>query len=277
MLDQNQQLIVTGNILHLARVDPITGLVNAARDVGTVQVLNPNTGVQDINLFDSRGGTRNRIARRVTEFSETYEVTCSNMTPDNLAYVFGADAATTYTQSATPLTSIAHTGWAESVVWLHDASGNYLYDIASVESVKVGATTLVAGTDYVADAVNLKMGFIRLKSPSGGGALAAPGATGTAITISFTPNAVTGRRVFNPQTAGVATVEGKIFWTSDGYQTLHIRDTFRANMSPSSPEFRDTDFSNLKFNLSIIGNNATPSQPAGRMVMPVGGLPTFSF
>jgi hypothetical protein len=277
MLDQNQQLIVTGSILHLARVDPITALVGAARDVGTITVLNPNTAVQDINLFDSRGGTRIRIARRVTEFTETYEVTCSNMTPDNLAYVFGADAVTTYTQSATPLTGVAHTGWAESVLWLHDASGNYLYDIASVENVKVGATTLVAGTDYVADPTMLKCGYIRLKTPSGGGALAVPGATGTAITVSFTPNAVSGRRVFNPHTAGVAAAEARILWTSDGYGTVQVRDTLRVNISPAQPEFRDTDFSNLKFTMSVVSNNVTPSAPAGRFLMPVGGLPTFSF
>lgn len=274
-LDNGQQLITTGSILHLARIDPVTGLVGAARDVGTVTVLNPNVSSTSIRLFDSRGGKRVLIAERNTEFNETYEVTCSNITPENLAYLFGAQSVGAYTQAATALTGVTHTMFPNSVLHLHDNSGNYMYDIASIQTVKAGATTLTLngglGPDVYYDANTLKMGYIKLGSNV---ALLAAGVSGT---VDFTPNAISGNRFFNPQTAGVAKAEAWIYWTADGYQTLYLRDKLTVNINPASPELRDADFSNIKFNLSVVSNTATPSSPAGRFLMPVGGVPNFTF
>jgi hypothetical protein len=270
-LENGQQLITTGSVLHLARIDPTTGIVGPARDVGTVQVLNPNVSSTSIRLFDSRGGKRVLIAERNTEFSETYEITCSNITPENLALLFGASSVSEYTQAATPLTGIDHTVYPNSVVHLHDASGNYMYDIASIQQVKVGGTTLTAGTDYIVDANNLKMGFFKMNAP------ASVTAGGVMADIDFTPNAITGKRTFNPQTAGVASCEAWVYWTADGYDTLYLRDHLTVNINPASPELRDADFSSIKFNLSVVSNSATPARPAGRFVMPKGGLPPFTF
>jgi hypothetical protein len=267
LLEGNQQLLVSGSILHVAKVDPATNIAQAARDIGTITVLNPNTSVQDISLFDSRGGTRTQISRRVTQFGEAYEVSFNNMTPENLAYIFGADSVTEYAQTATPITGVSHLVFKDSILHLKDNSGNYIYNVASVQSIG----TLVANTDYIADPNLLKMGCVRITT--------APviAAAGAAMNVAFTPTAVSGRRTFNPQTAGTALVEAWVYWTSDGYQTIQVRDHFRATITPAQPEYRDENYSAGRFTLQVINDNTTPSRPAGRWIMPVGSVPNFTF
>lgn len=276
MREDNQQLIVTGNILHVARIDA-AGVVGPWRDVGTITVMNPAVAATSISLFDSRGGKRLRIASRVTEYAETYgDVSCSNMSIDNLAFTFGADAIIEYTQAATPLVDVVHRAFPDSILPLTDNSGNFLYDVASVQTIStqaIPATPLVAGVHYDANPNFLRMGYVKMLP-------AAPlAAGGENVLVDFTPNAIAGRRVFNPHTAGVAKVEARIFWTSDDYKTLQVRDHFQAEITPANPEFRDTDFSNMKFNIAVLSTQKVAGRPAGRFIMPVseGGLPNRTY
>jgi hypothetical protein len=263
-LENNQQLITSGSILWLARIDPITALVGLFRDVGTIQVANPNTQSNSISLFDSRGGTRIQVARRTTEFTESYEVTCANMTPENLAFTFGAKAVEDYSQAASPITATHDIG-PDAIIPLHDSSGNYYYDLGVVT-----IATWVLGTDYLYDATLAKLGCIKTLNT-------ANTVVGTK-SITFTPNALTtAKRVFNPHTAGVAKCEAKIFWTADGYDYILVRDSLQVEVTPAVPEFRDTDFSNMRFTLNVVSNNTNATRPAGRVVFARGGLPKFSF
>lgn len=275
MIENRQQLLVTGSILHLSRWTETDGVrtYGAQRDVGTITVVNPNSAATSIQLFDARGGTRREIARRITEYSETYEFTASNMSLDNLAAIFGAQAVTSYTQSGTAVVDQAgYTAFPNSVIHLKDASGNYLYNIASIQAVKVGVTTLVAGTDYTVDPNWLKMGYFRINAPAG------VVAAGTAITVSYTPTAITNElRVFNPHTAGVPNVEAWIYWTSDDYGTIMLRDHVDATLQPAALEFKDADFSSMRFTITIKSTPTVAGRPAGRFLQPVGGLAPTSY
>lgn len=265
MIENGQQLIVSGSVMHIARIDETVtpAVVGAARDVGTITVVNPAVASDTIELFDSRSGRRTKIAQKTLSINETAEVLCSNMSLDNLAYTFGGDAVQAYTQSATPLTAIQHAVFPDSILHLHDNSGNYLYNITSVQSI--GA--LVAGTDYIVTPELLKMGCVKIAATVTAGNMA----------VAFTPGAVTGARYFNPQKAGSAKVELWIYWPSDDWQTLYLRDHVQAILTPANPEFRDTDYSQMRFNLAIISNLANTSRPAGRFVHPLGAIAPKTF
>lgn len=265
MIENGQQLITTGSILHLARIDEtvIPAVTGPARDVGTVTVVNPTVASDAIELFDARGGRRSRISRRVLNVNETAEIMCANMSLDNLLYTFGADVVQTYTQSATPLVAVQHYAYPDSKLHLHDNSGNYLYDIASIQSIG----TLVNGTDYVVTPEGLKMGYVTILPTA---SLAAGGAN---VNVSFTPNAISGARWFAPQKQPTAKCEAWIYWTSDDYKTIYLRDHVQVFVSPANPEFSETDFSKMRFTISVINNLANTTRPAGRFVHPVGTVP----
>jgi hypothetical protein len=265
MIENNQQLLVTGSILHLARIDEsvVPAVVGPARDVGTITVVNPGMASDAIELFDARGGRRSRISRRILNVNETAEVMCSNLSLDNLAFTFGADAVQTYTQSATPLTGVSHYVYPDSKLHLHDNSGNYLYPITSVQSIG----TLVNGTDFVVTPEGLKMGYVTILPTS---AVAAAGAT---LNVSFTPAAVSGARWFAPQKQPSAKCEAWIYWTSDDYQTVMLRDHVQVYVTPANAEFSETDYSKMRLNIAVISNLANTTRPAGRFVHPVGAIP----
>lgn len=265
MIENGQQLITTGSILHLAKIDEsvVPSVVGPARDVGTITVVNPTMGSDAIELFDARGGRRARTSRRVLNVNESAEIMCANMSLDNLLYTFGSDVVQTYSQSATPLVNVQHYAYPDSVLHLHDNSGNYLYNIASIQSI--GA--LVNGTDYVVTPEGLKMGFVRMLPAA---SLAAGGAN---VNVSFTPTAITGARWFAPQKQPTAKCEAWIYWTSDDYATIQLRDHVQVFVSPANPEFSETDFSKMRFTINVISNLANTTRPAGRFVHPIGAIP----
>jgi hypothetical protein len=265
MVENGQQLLVTGSVMHIARIDETTSpaTVGAARDVGTITVVNPAVAADKIELFDSRGGRRAKISERTLAINETAEVLCSNMTLENLAFTFGGDAVQAYTQSSTPLTGVNHNVFPDSILHLHDNSGNYLYNITAVASIG----TLVAGTDYTTTPELLKMGCVKI----------AAGVTAGVMAVAFTPGAITGQRYFNPQKAGSVKVELWLYWTADDWATLYLRDHVQATISPANPEFKDTDYSQMRFTLAIISNLANTSRPAGRFLNPIGTVPPKTF
>jgi hypothetical protein len=270
MVENGQQLLVSGSILHIARIDEsvVPAVVGPPRDVGTIEVLNPALASTTIQLFDARGGRRSKIAERAIDIAETAEILCSNMSLENLVYTFGADAVQTYSQSATPLVGVNHYVYPDSILHLHDNSGNYLYNIASIQSIG----TLVAGTDYLVTPEGLKMGFVKMLPAA---AIAAGGAT---LAVSFTPTAVTSAaRWFAPQTSVSAKVEAWIYWTADDYGTLQLRDHVKATITPANPDFKSTDFSQMRFTLAIVSDLTNTTRPAGRFVQPIGALPPRTF
>lgn len=266
----NQQLLVSGSVLMVAPIDKsvVPNTVGAWRDVGTIQVANPNPGATKIQLKDARGGRLLLVDERNIEYTEAYEITCSNMSLENLIYIFGANAVQTFSQSATQQSSVAHTVFPDSYLRLHDASGNYFYNIASVQSIG----SLVLGTDFTTNANDLKMGRVKILPGASG-----VSSSGTSLNVTFTPTAISGQRYFNPQTAGIAYVEIAIFWTSDDWTTIQLRDHVTATITPAQPEFKDSDYSSMKFNLSIVSDPTNAARPAGRVLQPIGAIPARTY
>jgi hypothetical protein len=272
MLEDNQNVIVTGSILHLA---PITGnnsdgspIIGAARDVGTIEVLNPTLNNTTVTLKDSRSGNKITVASRNVESSESYQITAANMSLENLKHVFGADSVQTYSQSSTALTNVVHTLFPDSVLHLHDNSGNFLYDIASVQSVG----TFSAGVDFSTNTADLKLGFVKLLNTTN---IASIGVTAN---VNFTPNAIAASyRLVYPQTNPSQRVLCWIYWPGDDADALLLRDHVEAEITPDTPQFNDSDFSKAKFTLTITANLSNLTRPAGRFLKPRGTLPPRTY
>lgn len=272
MLEGNQNLIVTGSILHIAAISGYnsdgTPIAGPARDIGTIEVLNPSLSNSTVTLKDSRSGNKVTLSTRNVESSESYQITAANMSLENLKHVFGADAVQSYAQSATPLTGVVHTIHPDSLLHLHDNSGNFLYDVASVQSIG----TQTAGTDFTTNSAELKMGFVRMLNTANILSI------GQTAAVSFTPNAISGSRLVYPHTQGGGIkVLCWIYWPGDDADSLLLRDHVEAEITPDTPAFSDSDYSKAKFTLTIGANLANSTRPAGRLLKPRGTLPPRTY
>lgn len=271
-IENGQDLITTGSIVHLARIlDETTTprTMGPCRDLGTVNVINPDVGSDQIELFDSRSGLRVRTSQRVTQWNESYEVNCANMSLDNLAFIFGAQSVDTYSQAATPLTGITHTVFPDSILHLHDNSGNFFYNIASVQSIG----SLVAGTDFTTTPEGLKMGYVYIKPAASG-----VSASGTNLAVAFTPTAISAaNRVFLPHKAGIAKCQAWVYWNAENYSDIRLRDTIDVNVTPAGAEFNDGDYSRIRLRLQVLSNPRNTTMPGGRYLKPVGSLASQSY
>ena len=95
-----QDFWVTGSRLYFKR-DPIDAQEYDFVDLGRIDVANPTLNITKATLRDSDGGVLQIVAEKVTQFDETYDVTCSNLNLDNWTLLFMSDPAAAYTQTAT--------------------------------------------------------------------------------------------------------------------------------------------------------------------------------
>ncbi len=79
-----QDFWLTGSRLYFQR-DPVAAVVQPYRDLGVIAPANPTLEIEKIVLKDSDGGVKTDITESVTEINETYEITCSNLSPNNLS------------------------------------------------------------------------------------------------------------------------------------------------------------------------------------------------
>jgi hypothetical protein len=162
-----------------------------------------------LEILDTSQGVVQSLGSVRTRTPEEYVINSRNMNLRNLGLIFGGALPTAFTQSATPLSDVAHTGYPDSLMPIYDGSGNRVYGIGVFTTLKQGTTVLVKGTDYDYDAVDLAEGRIKILA---GGAVTAEDAT---LKVTATPLAITGNRVIIPDFSGCSTIRGsaEIFWT----------------------------------------------------------------
>jgi hypothetical protein len=264
-----------GSMFRCALADPVNdwAQIGGWRDVGSINVVVPDMQRTKITAKDARNGNLIEVESRTIETTEKFTISTLNCSLENKIFIWGASAVALYSQSASPVTDREHLAWPDSIVPLLDAGGLNMYDIASVQSVLVGATSKAQGTDWIADPYMLKRGYIYIP----------PGSTitaGATIKVSFTPNVIaSSKRQFNPHTASKISVLGQVLWT-DGADTVNpeivARDSFRATIDGQSPAFSETDYSRINFDVTVVQKLNDSVQPAGRVLYPLGAVPTIA-
>jgi len=149
---------VTGSALFFRR-DPVNTVIQPILDLGVIDIVNPSLEITSIQLEDSRSGKKALIDERVVAIGETYEITCSNLSPENLALMFMASRPSAFTQ-----TNSEHNGvqWADPgfLLQIQDANSEPLLDFDKVAgvipttvisyaitSVTVGTKTIITSDD----------------------------------------------------------------------------------------------------------------------------------
>lgn len=126
-------------------------------------------------------------------------------------------------------------------------------------------TIYAQGTDW--DVVSADRGLAKCID---GGAI-----TSGNYTVVFGTSALSGNRVFNPQTAqGAVTGDAILIYSRNNNADQSVRE-MRASITPSGANFQDTDFSSMTLSVSVI-SEVTDAASAGRFLQFKGSLPTKS-
>jgi hypothetical protein len=195
------------------------------------------------------------------------------MSAEMLALLFLSNPPSELTQSATPKTSVTHYAHPGRLVQILDgnhtlSASRFAMGVASIQSVTgpSGSPTYVEGTDW--EIYSLERGLIRMKT---GGALSSAGV----IEISYTPRAISGKRLVQPGTVPEAiTGYGALFYSMNNF-ARQVRRFARFSITPGTPNFQIEDYSRFTLNCRVLAD-LTASEPAGRLEYFLGDLPNAS-
>ena len=262
-----QDYWVTGARFYFVRDDDTN---EALIDLGTVQSATPSIETSKLELKDGDGGVRKTVDEVVTEINESYEITCNNFNPTNLALAFLADEPEAFTQTADAIENVAHTAviGLGKFVKLKDASGNFLYNITSIvvkDATEV--TTYVEDTDY--KWISKDRGIIEI--------LAAGSIDdGDVLHITITPVALSGNRLIKPQTSGGAIKgTGVLIFGRNNNAEQTVREVLMS-ITPNTTNLQSEDFSDFVLTANVLGDITDTTTPAGRMLQFKGDLPSMS-
>lgn len=202
--------------------------------------------------FSSTGGIRQKDFSATLAVNFNAEITCDNVSYDNLALFLGG-AVSTITQSATPVTNeaIRVNRDREYQLGATDSNPMGVQDVTSVVVTNVaGTTTYVLNTDYRLDAAKARIYIM----PTG--AIT----NGTVVHVDYTPTAGTITRVASGENGSQTGAVRFIAYNGGGTQN---RDLYiaSANLSPSGELPLITEDEVASFTLAVgIGkrNSGTP-------------------
>lgn len=264
-----QDFWITGSRFYFKRDDSSAGDKFPLVDLGVIKVVNPNPNATKVQLKDSDGGKLVIVAEEVTEINEVAEITCSNINMTNMAYMFLGKKLESYTQAGGAVVGTTqHNVKKGALVKILDNSGVAVWNVASIQAVKKGVTTLVLATDY--EIVSLPRGIIRIL----------PGTVTLAdddnITVDYTLTAISAeKRLIYPQTAGKIQGKGYCVYGRNGNLDQTVREGV-VSLAPNGSAFSDTDFSNFSLQATIIADTTRATDPAGRLLHFLGSVPSVS-
>jgi hypothetical protein len=133
---------------------------------------------------------------------------------------------------------------------------------AIADSTNAGYVALAAveGKDY--EVVSLDRGIIRLLA---GGSLELASGAVTDLAISFTPTAITGKRLIRPQT--IHTIEGRgyIFYSRDSHTRQSVRYA-EVSLSPQNAAMQVDNYSTFGLRVAVLSDPIEITEPAGRLL-----------
>ncbi len=264
-----QDLWIAGSRLYFKR-DAVDGVDQPIIDFGVIEPVTPSYNVNQVKLYDSDGGVKRLLDMAVTQIDESYQCKTNNMNLDNLSLAFLARPPQDFTQAATPVTlgTTVHRAHLGRLIKVQDNDGHYIWGLTTVDKIVMNGTlTLTLDDDYVV--ANLERGLIRIVEES------TNVIEGSSLTIGYTPRAITGSRLLNPQTMQGNT-RGKCFLVygrgNNQFQSVREADVI---ISPSNWSVSADNYSDIELKLDVL-NDPTLEIPAGRFLQWIGELPAKS-
>lgn len=132
-----QDLWVAGSRFYFQR-DAIDSVLQPLIDLGRIETAQPTIEPTEIEIFDSDGGVNKKLASQVTQIDETYEITCSNFSPDNLALLFLGQGVQDFSQSAAGVTNVTHWGVPGKLIKIVDSTGVGVYSLGKISGLILG-------------------------------------------------------------------------------------------------------------------------------------------
>ncbi len=240
-------------------------------DLGTITAVGLNYAATENKLKDPYGGTLLTVDTCLAEIEESYDFTATNFNNENLALIFGGNAPSEFTQSATPETGVVHVGSVGYLFHVHNDDGVNVYRIASIQEIRVTsspAVTLIAGEDY--EIANADQGTIRLLA--GGNTNDLTLSDELTMEVDYTLTAISGIRLILPQTAGIVQGYGEVHFLGNQRTQHHVRSADMSLMVTAAA-LQANDFSNFTLRATILSDPVDLVQPAGRLVHIKGTLP----
>lgn len=257
------------------RRDPVT--VNGApvtqpwREIGLCSPASLNRQLTKNEILDSASGSLQHVGTHRTRVAEVFDIVSRDLNFNNLAALYGNVIPEAFTQANTVVTDGAgHNAWPNSILPIVKVvSGVNVrqYMLSAITNVKKGATVLVKGTDYDYTAEDLDEGIIRILN---GVVIAA----GDAVTVTYTPKAITGDRLIVPDFSGCDTIycDVELVWSRCDGGEKTIRE-FRAELdvNQTSGQMSVEKESEITVTLTKL-HDPTKTFPNGRFIQVKGSM-----
>lgn len=212
----SRNIYVGAGKVYFNRFDT-AGAMTQWRDLGEVSKLELTTSVDTIDKKSSRTGSRGLVARVVTGSAAELSMTMDEWDPENVAMaLLGVTAA--FSQTTGTATDQAISGTTKKGYGLSTGKLKIV-----VTAVKVGATTLVLGTDYSVDS---DAGIINILPGAG---VAVP--DGSSITWSGSHPTITSVQA---QALAQGIIQGSLRFVSaaDAYGPRWMIDVWKVQITP---------------------------------------------
>lgn len=188
--------------VHFGQFVSGTQVPRGERFFGDVRALSVTAEQENLDHFSSTRGIRTKDASVVLQLDYSGSFETENISAENLALFFLGESLTT-TATATPVVGEALADVEKGLSYQLGTSSTLPAGVRKVSSVTVkkGATTLVAGTDYVLDATLARITILDTSVIV---------VNGDDLTVDYTIDASTRQRVVSKS----STIEGSLRYIS---------------------------------------------------------------
>jgi hypothetical protein len=143
-----QEFWTAGARFYFKPEDDADGTEHELIDLGVIEPVDPKVAPTALELYDSDGGIKGLVESSITFIDESYDIKCSNLNPDNLAFLFYAANPEAFTQAAA-VADLSHYAIVGRLVKLKDSDGNYVYGLSAISGVYTGTPVPLVVKDIV--------------------------------------------------------------------------------------------------------------------------------
>lgn len=150
-----QDLWLAGTRVYGQR-DAVAGVQQPFLDLGIIQEATPAIATTKAEVFDPDGGVRKLADSALTQITEAYNVTCSNMSLRNLALMFQGNDPESFTQAATEV-DVQHYANKDELLKIKDSTGTFVFNIANVLGIYDGTRVNAVLSDIIVSSKTIKL------------------------------------------------------------------------------------------------------------------------
>src|SRR5574338_237068 len=249
---------------HVVIVDGLLGLHDSDDEETRLYAL---AAVGGLYTGDLGGGALTTVeVTAISKASRTITVTedASSLIAGDF-FIVQRTALTEVTNSRT-YTVVSTSGTGPTVVTVEEEP---VEDEAAISGDAIMKLTGDTGTIYGQgsdedwEPWNLKRGLIRI--PSGSSIV-----DGTTVTIVFSKDALSGKRLVTPRQLSKIEGYGELFFSNDGFEEGFVRRG-RCSITPNGAAFQNAEFSNLTLTVKFI-KDEKKIEPTGQVILYTGDI-----